>query len=82
MLLICRRSYSMFSTVFFVYLSVSLFLPLRKHVKLLNPCSPGITAIYATNQHGLSSAIWWEVIMLHCKNIKQKLPRSLSFICF
>lgn len=32
----------------------------------------GITAIYATNQHGLTLPIWWEAIMLHCKNIKKK----------
>lgn len=41
----------------------------------------GITAIYATNQHSLTLNTWWEAIMLHNKNIKQKLFRSLSFIC-
>lgn len=41
----------------------------------------GITAIYATNQHSLALNTWWEAIMLHNKNIIQKLFRSLSFIC-
>lgn len=41
----------------------------------------GITAIYATNQHSLTLNTWWEAIMLHNKNIKQKLFRSSSFIC-